>query len=237
MNIDCISQRTKLSIGLVAAATSGLATLALSIATTSAAQAAVINGVTATTTLGDVGFNFNSIVNAVGLPGNIPSLTAIHQDSTVNNTWLGSLDTGNLITFNLNGTYSLAGFSLWNFNGFNTIGIKNVNIFTSTDGTNFTTVAGAPTQFAIGANLLPELPEQFSFAPVTASYVRFEVLNNYGFTNLGNGTGLAEVQFDGSPATTAVPEPFTIVGTLIGGTAAVRMRKKLGTAKLANAIG
>ena len=30
-----------------------------------------------------------------------------------------------------------------------------------------------------------------------------------------------------SPGPTAVPEPFTIVGTLIGGTAALRMRKKL----------
>jgi hypothetical protein len=37
-------------------------------------------------------------------------------------------------------------------------------------------------------------------------------------------------------SSTAVPEPFTIIGTLIGGTAAVRMRKKLRAAKLANAI-
>jgi hypothetical protein len=39
-----------------------------------------------------------------------------------------------------------------------------------------------------------------------------------------------------SATSTAVPEPFTIVGTLIGGTAAFRMRKKLSAAKLANAI-
>ena len=31
----------------------------------------------------------------------------------------------------------------------------------------------------------------------------------------------------GASDPTAVPEPFTIVGTLIGGTAALRMRKKL----------
>ncbi len=35
---------------------------------------------------------------------------------------------------------------------------------------------------------------------------------------------------------TAVPEPFTIVGTLIGGTAALRMRKKLGVNKSENSI-
>lgn len=37
----------------------------------------------------------------------------------------------------------------------------------------------------------------------------------------------------GSPiggSATAIPEPFTIIGTLVGGTAAVRMRKKLKTA-------
>ncbi|WP_396133686.1 PEP-CTERM sorting domain-containing protein [Chamaesiphon sp. OTE_75_metabat_556] len=28
-------------------------------------------------------------------------------------------------------------------------------------------------------------------------------------------------------AATAAPEPFTIIGTLVGGTAAIRMRKKL----------
>jgi hypothetical protein len=43
----------------------------------------------------------------------------------------------------------------------------------------------------------------------------------FGFDNLTVGN-LAQVQ---SP--TAVPEPFTIIGTLVGGTAALRMRKKL----------
>lgn len=43
----------------------------------------------------------------------------------------------------------------------------------------------------------------------------------FGFDNLTVGT-LSQV----APAT-AVPEPFTIIGTLVGGTAALRMRKKL----------
>jgi hypothetical protein len=44
-------------------------------------------------------------------------------------------------------------------------------------------------------------------------------------TGLSNPTALA---FGHDPAsTTAVPEPFTIIGTLIGGTVAFRMRKKL----------
>ena len=63
---------------------------------------------------------------------------------------------------------------------------------------------------------------------------------NYSFNF--TGTGSDKIQFGGRndptyqqldnvivdvAASTAVPEPFTIVGTLIGGTAAFRMRKKL----------
>ena len=52
------------------------------------------------------------------------------------------------------------------------------------------------------------------------------------------GTGVGEVLYAGgkiryanvaigSVSSTQVPEPFTIVGTLVGGTAAMRLRKKL----------
>jgi hypothetical protein len=65
---------------------------------------------------------------------------------------------------------------------------------------------------------------------------------NFNFT----GTGSDTIKFGGyddpgalyldnvvvnSAATTSVPEPFTIVGTLVGGTAAFRMRKKLKLAR------
>jgi hypothetical protein len=43
-------------------------------------------------------------------------------------------------------------------------------------------------------------------------------------TRLNNG---GSYNVAGSLASTAVPEPFTVIGTLIGGTAAVRLRKKL----------
>jgi F5/8 type C domain len=207
--------------------TLGLATLALSIVTASTAQAALINGVTVTTTMGNIfaGYDINNIVNGSGLPGNTPSLTGTHAAADTSNTWAGDLAVGNLITFNLNGTYSLAGFSLWNFNGNSNIGVKDVNVLSSTDGTNFTSVAGAPTQFAIGANAAPESPQQFSFAPVTASYVRFQILSNQNFTGTGNPAGLSEVQFN-SASTTSVPEPLTILGTLagLGGGAVLKRR-------------
>jgi hypothetical protein len=43
-------------------------------------------------------------------------------------------------------------------------------------------------------------------------------------TGLNYPLGLA---FGPDPVAAAVPEPFTIIGTLVGGTAALRMRKKL----------
>ncbi len=185
----------------------------------------MITGVTATTNTTPIFGGVNSIVDGSGLPGNTPSLTGIHATYIpADNGWWGSLTNGNLITFNLNGTYNLDGFSLWNFNGDNTIGVNGVNVLTSTDGTNFNTFIGAPTQFAIGANNAPESPEQFSFAPVTASYVRFQILNNHGFPT--NFVGLSEVQFNSAPVATAVPEPVTIFGTLmgLGGGAALKRR-------------
>ena len=172
-------------------------------------------------------YNISYIVDGSGLPGNTPSLTGTHDPNPNNNNSWGSSNgttTGN-ITFNLNGVYSLAGFSLWNYSNFNSAGVKDVNVLTSTDGNNFTTVAGAPTQFAIGANNVPESPEQFSFAPVTASYVRFNVLSSQGYS----AVGLNEVQFNSASATaTAVPEPFTILGTLtaVGGGAALKRQLK-----------
>ncbi len=168
-------------------------------------------------------YDINNIVNGSGLPGNTPSLTGNH-DSNFRNSWVSSNGntTGN-ITFNLNGVYSLAGFSLWNYSNANSVGVKGVNVLTSTDGTNFTVVAGAPTQFAIGANNVAAPPEQFSFAQVTASYVQFQVLSSQGYS----AVGLNEVQFDGTAASaTSVPEPFTILGTLtaMGGGAALKRR-------------
>jgi F5/8 type C domain len=218
--VETIVQMNKKNFAL------GLATLALSIANASNAQAALITGVTASTDIAPEypSYSINSIVNGAGLSS--LSLTATHEvaEGFSLNGWasVGNANTGNF-TFNLNGLYNLAGFSVWNWNNNNFYGVKNVNILTSTDGINFTAVAGAPTQFAQGANNASESPEQFSFSPVNAAYVRFNVLSNQG-----DGIGLAEVQFDSASAATSVPEPLTIFGTFIGlgGGAALKRRLK-----------
>jgi hypothetical protein len=169
--------------------------------------------------------NINNIVNGSGLSS--LSLTASHDPATPTNAWVSDnfALSGN-ITFNLGALYNLGGFSLWNFNANPGVGIREVNIQSSTDGTTFTTIAGAPTVFAGGLNNAAVPAQQFSFTPVSAAYVRFQVLNNIG--NIRN-TGLSEVQFDSAPlSTTAVPEPISIFGTLtaIGGGAFLKRQLK-----------
>lgn len=189
------------------------------------AQAALITGVTASTDMGVINpadVNIADTVNGRGLPGNTPSLTGNHATAIGGNAWLSApnIVTGN-VTFNLNGSYSLAGFSFWNFNrDIFTGGIKGVTVQSSTDGTTFTTVAGAPTQFAIAANA-PIAPEVISFSPVTASFVRFVVASNWGFSS----SGFSEVQFDGTP--TPVPEPSSLLALLAFGLAGVSLGKRI----------
>ena len=164
-----------------------------------------ITGVTATTNMGSgSGTNIQNTVNGAGLPGNTPSLTGLHAAGTASNLWVSpeGTTTGN-IDFNLNGSYNLSGFSFWNFNAFKNAGIKDVSILTSTDGLAYTSLAGAPTQFAIGVNAAPENPEIFTFSATTASFVRFTVTSNYGTPD----TGFSEVQFDSATAA-AVPFDF-----------------------------
>ena len=53
--------------------------------------------------------------------------------------------------------------------------------------------------------------------------LEFRISDSDDFNNLGAFTVSSPI----NQPTTSVPEPFTIIGTLIGGTSAVRMRKKL----------
>lgn len=162
-----------------------------------------ITGVTASTTIpSSINYNIQNTVNGAGLPSDTPSLTGVHAASSGSNAWASAPagSTGN-IDFNLGGSYNLSGFSYWNWDGSpnpSVFGIKDVSILTSTDGLAYTSLAGAPTQFAIGGS---GNPEQFTFSPTVASHVRFSVLSTYGPPVIG----FNEVQFDSAAAT---PVPF-----------------------------
>jgi hypothetical protein len=204
--------------------TVGLTAAALALVPTSNAHAALITGVTASSNMGafSSGVDIQNTVNGAGLPGNTPNLIGNHAVGTSDDVWVSQiLTTTGTIDFNLNGSYNLAGLSFWNFNTFTSYGIKDVLIQVSTDGFNFATVSGAPTQFAIADGFVPTAPQQVAFAPVLANYVRFSVLSNYGNEF---GTGFAEVQFDGTPVT-PIPTPALLPGLIGMGVAALRQRK------------
>jgi len=144
-----------------------------------------------------------------GLP--IYTTGAMHGRAAADSTFVsgGAVPvTSGSITFDLGGLYDLDGMAIWNFNGFNQDGVKDVIVLGSTDGINFTLIDGAPTQFAIGADGAPELAELFSFSR-TASFVRFDVLSAYGNFDFG----LNEVMFTGTPV---VPEPSGVALSLSG---------------------
>lgn len=67
------------------------------------------------------------------------------------------------------------------------------------------------------------------FAPVGVSFAG--TAKSIGFAGVANQIGFDDVTFGsvtpGQPNSTAVPEPFTIVGTLIGATVAFRTRQRL----------
>jgi len=187
--------------------------------TAQAIPAPYITGVTATANVGTASGALVQIVNGAGLTA--LSLSASHANGSTNNLW-GGAGTSSTITFNLHDSYVLTDLAVWNFNGSNTAGVRDVQISTSTDGSNFAALVGGPTQFAIGNNNAAELAQLFSFGPVTASFVRFNISSNYGFSGV---TGLSEVGFGGTLASSAVPEPTTLA--LFGiGTAGFAARRR-----------
>ncbi|WP_373539374.1 PEP-CTERM sorting domain-containing protein [Chamaesiphon sp.] len=63
----------------------------------------------------------------------------------------------------------------------------------------------------------------FGSGLINGTVLQFRISDSDNFNNSGAFTVSSPI----NQPTTAVPEPFTIIGTLIGGTAAVRMRKEL----------
>jgi hypothetical protein len=185
----------------------------LALVLTTHARAAFITGVTASTNMGSgFGSDIAHIVDGSGLSS--VSLTATHDDAIVKNAWVSANGTlTGQVNFDLHGSYSLVGMSVWNFNGSASNGVQGVSVSTSTDGMTFTLLAGGPTTFAKGAEQASESPQQFTFGSVTAAFVRFNITSSYGGTI---GAGLSEVAFDGTPVTTGVPAPPTLLLGLVG---------------------
>jgi hypothetical protein len=222
------------------------ATFGLMLGVTQNAQAAtLIPGVTASTTI--IGqssplWDLNDTVNGKGLPGNTPSLTGNHLPSQTGNSWRsailnntqGTTIPSGTITFNLNGSYNLSGFTFWNLGGgseeLTRQGIKNVTIqYSNNGGTTWSTLSGAPTSFTQGTFGNPgtnQTQQAFSFASVAVTNVRFTNLSNFGAFNnptTNNRIGFSEIQFAG----TKIPEPSSLLALLAFGLAGVSLGKRI----------
>ncbi|MFT5846979.1 MAG: hypothetical protein ACJARX_000051 [Psychroserpens sp.] len=154
----------------------------------------IINPVSATTTLSaEFGSTLTSTINGSGLD-TFPSLSASHGGANPGTAFYATNGTGT-IDFDLGGSYLVDGLSFWNANatGPPQTGIQDVIIYSSEDGVTYTAISDAPTVFteAVGTT---SAAEQFSFAEVTASFIRFEVTSNYGSPDF---VGFSEVAFSG----------------------------------------
>ena len=159
----------------------------------------------------------------------VPATNITFNDTTTSNPNAGvkyfglffsSLDAGNQLTFYNNSTV-LAQLSISNFSKL----VQNSSAF----------VGGPFNQPGAFFNFYADTGEQFTKIALTqtTSSGGFES-DNHTFrvpaasTISGTGVDLGGLSITaGKVNTIAVPEPFTIIGTLIGGTAAFRMRKKL----------
>ena len=192
---------------------------ALALAASAQAQV-LVSAVSATTDMGSgFGTSLTNTINGTGLSS--LSLTATHDGTIPGNSWVSMGATSGQITFSLGALYQINGFSFWNQNGggpgaAGSTGIHNVTVLSSTNGTTFNPIAGGPTSFAqvAGATALP--PEIFSFAAVSASFIRFQVTSNWGDVQ----TGFAEVQFSSVPAPASA-----VIPALIGLGALCRRRR------------
>jgi hypothetical protein len=114
--------------------------------------------------------------------------------------------------------YRIQSAAVFNFNGvtftlptLSRFGVSyNTDLLDNITGINLTLNQDSGSNFSDGTTSVPTSSLSFGISDDTAS---------------GNG-GAYTIQ----ASTKAVPEPFTIIGTIVGGTAAFRMRKKLAAA-------
>lgn len=156
----------------------------------------IINPVSATTTLSaEFGSSLTNTINGNGLDA-FPSLDAPHGMTSPGNSYYATNDTGS-IDFDLGGSFLVDGFTFWNMNapGPGQAGIQGVVVSSSEDGVTYTPIADAPSTFSqVTSSTSPA--EIFSFTAVTASFIRLDILSNYG--DPGNLLGFAEIAFSGT---------------------------------------
>ena len=180
-----------------------VAVASLVMTATSAHASLVINSVTVSGFSAENG-GFNRLarytVDGSGLSGNA------HNNTASGGMWMqgvrpgGDKDGPAFIIYDLGGVFEVDSFNVWNYNEFlSNRGFKDVVVTFGQTAALGSTLASV-TQFAQAPGTNGYLGQLFSFSPITARFIRFEGLNNYG----GDEIGLAEVRFFA-----LIPEPAT----------------------------
>jgi hypothetical protein len=127
---------------------------------------------------------------------------------------------GAIGTTGINGTYNGNNYGSLLL-GNNTLGFKQLFAANAANGLGSST----PTSNLSFSNV--SLSSLFGSGLSTGTILEFRVADSVGGDNLGAFTVSGSIN-----QAEAVPEPFTIIGSLVGGTAALRMRKKLKSDKI-----
>ncbi len=123
------------------------------------------------------------------------------------------------LIFDLGGAQSIDAFSLWN-RGFSTQGVRDFALSSCTDATcASSSLLGSYTATAVLGSLNATLPEVFSFASTTTSYVLMDVRNIYGTCCVSFG----EVAFRDSDSPVPAPATLALFGL---GLAVVGFRRR-----------
>lgn len=170
--------------------------------TTLCANAVPILGVTATSATPTTFGTTSNIVDGTGLTGG-QLASSLHAQSIPANAWQSFVAPSTVeLTFDLHGLYDVVGMAVWNASGVvNRVqGIRSLTVSSSTDGVTFVPVVGAPTLLAQGAVAGSSAASGIhSWAPVSATHLRFSVGSNFGSVGVG-GIIFNEVLFDGLAA-------------------------------------
>jgi hypothetical protein len=160
---------------------------ACTVATVCTAQ--FVPGVTTTTNMGTWStYSMPNLTNGVGLTS--LSVTGTHS-ATFGEMWMSNTNqTTGWLQFDLASPLPISAIAVWNYNSTISLlrGVQLMDVSTSLDAINWTPLSQQSLPQGTGQPILPHLIQANG---VTARYVRFDILSNFGT----NYTGLSEVQF------------------------------------------